>query len=110
MHMSMNKSRLTITVNPLILEKAKKLSEEKHVSLSGLIENFLDFFVDPQVYCFKCSLKFSSSNSEICPKCGWMKCPHCGVCRCDIDEDNAEVIFHMRKVYEDLLMGRVKRD
>ena len=104
------KARFTITVDRDVLEKAKKLAEEKHIPVSGLIENFLDFFGDPKVYCFKCGEGFYSSDSELCPKCGWMKCSKCGVCRCDLDEDVAVAVFHMRRVYEDLLIGRVKED
>ena len=104
------KARLTITINQDVLEKAKKLAEEKHIPVSGLVENFLDFFRNPKVYCFKCGEGFFSSESELCLKCGWMKCPKCGVCRCDLDEDVAIAVFHMRRVYEDLLIGRVKQD
>ena len=104
------KPRLNITIDKEVLEKARKMADEKHISLSGLIENFLDFFVDSKVYCFKCGERFSSSDSSLCPKCGWMKCPRCEVCRCDLDDDVAEAVFHMRRVYEDLLIGRVKPD
>lgn len=102
------KSRLTITVDEDVLREAKKMAKEKHVPISGLVENFLRFFVDPEVYCFKCGEKFSSTDAELCPKCGWMKCPKCGVCRCELNEETAVAVFHMRRVYEDLLTGRVK--
>ena len=72
--------------------------------------NDLEFFMDPKVYCFHCGEPFTSSETSLCPKCGWMKCPKCGVCRCDLDDDVAEAVFHMRKVYEDLVIGRVKPD
>ena len=103
------KSKLTTSINTEILSKAKKASEEKHIPLSGIIENFLDFFANPWVYCFKCGEKFYVNEAELCPKCGWLKCPKCGACRCGLDEDVAAAIFHMRKVYEDLLAGRVKK-
>lgn len=104
-----HKVKLTLTVDKRILEKAKRVAEKKPVSISGLVENFLDFFVDPKLYCFKCGDSFQSNDSVLCPKCGWMECPNCGVCRCDLDEEVAVAIFHMRKVYEDLLVGRVKQ-
>lgn len=110
MNSGVGKTRLTITVDRDVIEKAKKLAEEKHIPVSGLIEKFLDFFGNPKVYCFKCGEGFYSSESNLCPKCGWMKCPKCGVCRCDLDEDVAVAVFHMRRVYEDLLIGRVKED
>ena len=102
------KTKLTVTVDEEILKEAKKMSEEKHIPLSGAIENFLKFFSDPWVYCFKCGEKFNVKDAELCPKCGWLKCPECGICRCGLEEDTAVAIFHMRRVYEDLLSGRVK--
>ena len=104
------KSRLTVTVDEEVLMEAKKAAQDKHTPMSRLIENFLRFFSNPEVYCFKCGEKFSSTKAELCAKCGWMKCPECGVCRCNLDEDVAIAVFHMRRVYEDLLSGRVKAD
>jgi len=103
-----SKTKLTLTVDKNIVERAKKVAEQKRIPISRLIENFLDFFAKPEVYCFKCGEKFNSVKSELCPKCGWMICPNCKVCRCGLDEDTAVAIFHMRRVYEDLLAGRVK--
>jgi hypothetical protein len=103
-----NKTKLTLTVDRAILEKAKKISEEKHLPLSGLIENFLDFFSNPSVYCFECGTKFNTTEVEVCPKCGWMVCANCGICRCNLDEKTAVAVYYMRKVYEDLVSGRVK--
>ena len=110
MNADSQKARVTLTIDQQVLEKAKKIAEEKHIPISGLVEKFLDFFGEPLVYCFKCGEKFASSDSELCPKCGWMKCPECGVCTCELDEDVAIAVFHMRRVYEDLLSGRVKAD
>jgi len=111
--MSKNKSdpkiRQTVTVDEDILDRAKKVCEEKHIPLSGVIENFLDFFSRPWVYCFQCGEKFHVEEAKLCPKCGWLKCPKCDVCRCGLKEDAAIAVFHMRKVYEDLLSGRVKK-
>ena len=103
------KVKLTVTVEQKVLEEAKKVSEEKHIPLSGAIENFLEFFSNPWVYCFKCGEKFNTREAELCAKCGWLKCPKCGVCRCGLDENTAVAVFHMRRVYEDLLIGRVKQ-
>ena len=102
------KTKLTITVDEKVLEKAKKVCEEKHIPLSGAIENFLNFFANSWVYCFKCGEKFNVQEGELCPKCGWLKCPKCSICRCGLDEVTAIAVYHMRKVYEDLLSGRVK--
>jgi len=103
------KSKLTLSINQKILNEAKRIAEEKHIPLSGVVENFLEFFIKPWVYCFKCGEKFNVDEAGLCPKCGWLKCPKCGVCRCSLSEDVAVAVFHMRRVYEDLLSGRVKR-
>jgi len=108
MHAQLPKGRLTITVDEAVLEKARQLAREKHVPVSRLVENYLRFFVEPHFYCFKCGEKFESRDTLVCPVCGWMKCPKCGACRCGLSEEAAVSAFHMRKVYEDLLAGRVK--
>jgi len=102
------KSKLTLSVDATVLNDAKKKAAEKHVPLSRAVENFFKFFATPEVYCFRCGKKFSSDKAELCPKCGWLSCPHCRVCRCDLNEDTAVAVFYMRKVLEDLLTGRVK--
>ena len=111
-HMSMKKydpkTRLTVTVDGRILKKAKEEAKKRRIPISRLIENFLRFFAKPEVYCFKCGEKFSSAEAELCPKCGWMICPKCKACRCSLSEETAIAVFHMRRVYEDLLMGRLK--
>jgi len=109
----MNKSdsriRQAITIEEDILRKAKEEARKKGIPLSRLIENFLRFFIEPEVYCFKCGEKFSSAKAKLCPKCGWMICPKCGACRCILSEEAAIAVFHMRRVYEDLLVGRIKQ-
>jgi hypothetical protein len=102
------KEKLTTTIDSEILKNAKKKSEEKHITIAGVLENFLSFFTNPWVYCFNCGDKFYVNEGQLCPKCGWIKCPKCGSCRCGLDEKVAAAVFHMRRVYEDLLSGRVK--
>ena len=109
MSVSDPKAKLTVTVDEKVLDEAKKVSKRKRIPLSRAIENFLDFFARPEVYCFKCGERFGSEEAELCPKCGWMKCPKCGVCRCELSDETAIAVFHMRRVYEDLLAGRVKQ-
>lgn len=104
----MPKVKLTVTVNKDTLDNAKKVAQQKRVPMSRLVENFLKFFAEPKVYCFKCGEKFGSREAELCPKCGWLQCPKCGVCRCGLSDETAIAVFHMRRVYEDLLTGRVK--
>ena len=108
MQTSSSREKLTLTIDREVIQKAKKAADEKHIPLSRLIENFLEFFTNPCVYCFKCGEEFDSTNSKLCPKCGWLICPKCKVCRCGLSEDTAVAVFHMRRVYEDILMGRVK--
>jgi hypothetical protein len=109
MHTYEKRKKLTVTVDKSVIEEAHRSSKEKGVPISRAIENYLKFFAQPEVYCFKCGEKVSSKKAQLCPKCGWMKCPTCGACRCGLDEDTAVAIFHMRRVYEDLLAGRVKQ-
>jgi len=103
-----SKKKLTITIDAEILDKARKAAEGKNIPLSRLIENFLSFFAEPYVYCFSCGEKFYVKDAKVCPKCGWLICPYCKACRCGLSEDIAVSIFYMRKVYEDLLVGRLK--
>ena len=35
-------------------------------------------------YCFSCAKPFDPYEAESCEKCGWLKCPHCGRCACDL--------------------------
>jgi len=107
--MSTARVKLTVTVNKAILDEAKVIADQKHIPLSRLIENFLEFLSNPYVYCFKCGERFVSSNAKICVKCSWMVCPKCGACGCGLSDDTALAVFHMRRVYEDLLAGRVKK-
>jgi hypothetical protein len=102
------KEKLNVTIDREIKRKALKEAERKNIPISRLIENFLGFFANPRVYCYKCGEEFCSSNSKVCPKCGWMVCPRCGSCGCGLKEETSVAVFQMRRVYEDLLSGRVK--
>ena len=106
--MSTKKDRLTITIDSDTLKKFKKICKERHLTVSGVIQNFIEFFVNPQFYCFECGEPFDAEGAQPCPKCSWMICPNCGVCGCSLDEDIIKAIFQMRKTFEDLKMGRVK--
>ena len=108
MNPSNPREKLTLTISKDVKQKATKVAEEKGIPLSRLIENFLNFFTNPTVYCFKCGEEFDSNHSNLCPKCGWIICPKCKTCRCGLDEGTAVAVFHMRRVYENLLAGRVK--
>jgi len=103
-----SRKKLTITVDKETLNKAKEVAERKGIPISRIIENFLSFLARPHVYCFKCGARFETNSSEICVRCNWLKCPRCGACGCGLSDETAKAIFEMRKVYEDLLGGKVK--
>ncbi|MEM2112070.1 MAG: hypothetical protein QXX08_09385 [Candidatus Bathyarchaeia archaeon] len=102
------KEKLNVTIDKRVKQRAIAEAKRKHIPISRLIENFLEFFANPKVYCYKCGMAFYSSDSKLCTKCGWMICPKCSTCGCSIDEKTATAMFQMRRVYEDLLSGRVK--
>ena len=102
------KIKLTLSISPEILDKVKRITENQGVPLSRMVENFFLFLIERKVYCFKCGQSFSMVSTELCPKCGWGVCPECSICRCSLSDETAEAVFHMRKVYEDLVGGRLK--
>ena len=104
-----NKKRVTLTINEVIYQRAQHTVKTRGTTISGVVERFLDFYSNPEVFCFKCGEKFSSNEAELCPKCGWMICPSCNQCRCSLDDDIATAVFYMREVYENLLTGSVKQ-
>lgn len=103
-----SKVKLTINIDKNVLDAVKNKIKSKGSSISRIVENFLEFYVNPHVYCFKCGVNFPVDEAEICPKCGWLKCVSCNACRCELSDETAAAVFHMRRVYEDLLMGKVK--
>jgi hypothetical protein len=105
----MKKIKLTLSIDKRVLDVAKLAANQRHIPLSRLVENFLSFFAEPYVYCFRCGEKFAVTEAKVCAKCGWLICPKCNACGCGLGEETAISVFHMRKVYEDLLVGRVKQ-
>ena len=103
------KKPLNITIDKETKEKALSEAKKKNIPISRLIENFLEFFVDARVYCFRCGEEFLASEAIICMKCNSMICPKCKGCACGLSEETSKVIFQMRRVYEDLVAGRVKQ-
>jgi len=104
-----SKAKLTITVNKEVLSEAKKVANERRIPISMVVENFLKFFDDPWVYCFKCGERFSVLDAKRCLECGWMICPKCGVCKAGISEETAIGVLNTIGSLEDLLAGRMKR-
>ena len=102
------KTKLTISLDKKLLEEVKREADKKHMPVSGILENFLEFFVRPYVYCFNCGEKFETVSAKICPKCGWIVCSKCKACRCVLSDEGAVIAYHMRRVYEQLLGGRLK--
>jgi len=35
-------------------------------------------------YCFSCTRPFNPYGAESCQVCGWLKCPYCGRCACNL--------------------------
>lgn len=35
-------------------------------------------------FCFGCTRPFNPNDATPCPTCGWLKCPHCGECSCNL--------------------------
>lgn len=104
----MPKTKLTLTVNPEIIAKAKEKAREHGTSISKLVENFLKFYTQPTVHCFNCGKKFDVTAAEICPKCGWFICPHCGACGCNLGEEARKVAYQMKKVYDELILNDIR--
>ncbi len=104
----MGRVKLTLSLDREVVENAKAKASLYGVSLSRIVEDFLRFYFNPYVYCFTCGVRFAVSEGEVCPSCGWLKCPSCGACRCSLGDEAAVVAFRLRKVYEDLLHGRLK--
>ncbi len=102
------RTKLTLSVDSEIVRRAKEIARKKKTPLSRLVENYFQFLGNPELYCFNCGEKFEAKASKVCPKCGWLIHAGCGSCRCTLDEETASAIYHMRKVYEDLLGGRVE--
>jgi len=101
-----NKVKLTLSINQDVINEAKQKTRKLGVSISKIVENFLKFYTHPTVYCFSCGEEFEVEKTETCPKCGWFICPHCGACGCNLDNDARKVAYQMRRVYEDLLIGK----
>jgi len=99
------KKKLTLTVDEKLIIESKKKASEQGLSLSKIVENALKFYVEPQVYCFKCGSKFRINDAEICPKCGWYKCPKCSACACSLGEESARVAFYMRKTLMEVFVS-----
>ena len=103
----MTRTKLTLTVDPEILTGAKAKARSQHTSISGLVENFLHFYSEARIYCFSCGSALDVAKQEMCAACGFLKCSDCAKCGCDLSDEARQAVFHMRRVYEELLAGRV---
>ena len=102
------KTKLTLNISKSVLQDAKKESRRRNIPMSRMVETFLSFVSDPSLWCFKCGKEFTVTKSEDCPKCGYLICISCKSCGCKIDKECSIAIYHMRRVYEHLLGGRLK--
>ena len=99
------KKKLTLSIDAEITEQAKIKASKSGISLSKLVENALKYYVNPTVYCFKCGTRFSINETEVCPKCGWYVCPHCGACACSLGEEGVKVAFYMRRTLKEVFLS-----
>lgn len=106
--MGKTKIKVTIGIDEDVLKKSEKILSEKNIPRSRIIESFLSYISDPHVYCFSCDEKFFVSKADVCSKCSFVKCVKCKNCSCKLTEQASNAVFQMRKVYEDLIGGRVK--
>ena len=100
--------KLTLSVNESVLKTARKVAEAKNMPLSRMVETYFKFISDPLVWCFKCGNEFKASQAKVCPKCSYLVCPKSESCGFSLEDDTANAVFQMRKVYEHLFGGRLK--
>ncbi|MEM3085789.1 MAG: DUF6364 family protein [Halobacteria archaeon] len=103
----MAKAKLTLTVDPKALARAKRASRARRIPLSRLVEGFLDWASDPRLHCFACSAPFGASRGRTCAKCGWLSCPSCGGCGCALPKEALAGLHSLRKTLEELAGGRL---
>lgn len=104
----MVKTKVTLNVEEKIRKNVQKVLDEKHLTLSGIVENYLKFVANPDVYCFKCGKNFTVNESSVCPKCSFLTCPDCKSCGCPLSEETRVAVFYMNRTYEELLGGRLE--
>lgn len=100
-----SKTKLTLSINERARDGAQTLFDERNLTLSGLVENFLKFLNKPHIWCFKCEEKFCILNVDTCSKCSYLICNQCSACRCRLSDETAVAIFHTNKIYHELLGG-----
>lgn len=103
-----DKIKVTLNIAEDVIKKSEKVLEQKNIPRSRAVESYLQYVGDPYVYCFSCGEKFFVSKADICSKCSFVKCTKCKKCSCNLSKETSNAVFHMRKVYEDLIGGRVK--
>ena len=106
--MATGKVKVTLNIDEDVIKKSEKVLQDKNIPRSRIVESFLNYVGDPHLYCFSCGEKFYVSKAQVCPKCSFVKCTKCSNCSCKLTEQTSSAVFFMRKVYEDLIGGRVK--
>jgi len=99
------KTKLTLSINKKIRNDAQVVVDERNLTLSRLVENFLKFIIKPNIWCFKCGEKFYIQDVAKCPKCSYLTCCLCSACRCVLSDETAVAVFHTNKIYQQLLGG-----
>jgi hypothetical protein len=97
------KTKLTLSINEKVRNDAQAIVNERNLTLSRLVENFLKFRIKPYIWCFKCGGKFCIQDADNCPKCSYLICSSCSACRCKLSDETAVAVFHTNKIYQQLL-------
>lgn len=103
----MSKTKLTLTVDPKVVARARRASRARRIPISRMVEGFLDWAADPRLHCFACGAPFATSGARTCTQCSWMECPGCGKCGCGLGKQALRALHPMRKVFEELAGGRL---
>lgn len=106
--MADNKIKITLNIDKNVIKKSEKILDEKNIPRSRAVESFLRYLADPHLYCFSCGEKFFVSDASVCSKCSFVKCVKCKSCSCKLTKNTSAAVFQMRRVYEDLVGGRIK--
>jgi Family of unknown function (DUF6364) len=99
------KTKLTLSINEKVRNDVQAVVDERNLTLSRLVENFLKFIIKPNIWCFKCGEKFCIQDVDKCPKCSYLICSLCSACRCMLSDETAVAVFHTNKIYQQLLGG-----
>ena len=62
------RAKLTLSIDEEVLKEAKVAAEERRIPLSRLVETYLRFLAETEVYCFSCGEKFRVQQRMFTPR------------------------------------------